>query len=53
MPSQKLAPMLTQWLALLGDATPIDPGEQTITVFVSARWGFVVGQVPSAFDSDY
>jgi uncharacterized protein YggE len=23
--------------------TPIEPGEQTVTVFVSARWGFVAG----------
>jgi len=24
-------------------ATPIDPGEQTVTVFVSARWTFLPG----------
>lgn len=30
--------------AVASDATPINPGEQTVTVTVSARWRYVAGQ---------
>ncbi|MGI8510259.1 MAG: SIMPL domain-containing protein [Gemmatimonadaceae bacterium] len=37
-------PMMRMASATASDATPINPGEQTVTVTVSARWRYVAGQ---------
>jgi hypothetical protein len=28
----------------MAEQTPINPGQQTVTVFVTSRWSFVPGQ---------
>jgi hypothetical protein len=33
--------MMRKGAGVGAEATPVNPGQQTVTVFITARWGFV------------